>query len=127
MASNSGSILEKSLFRKHFGSLTQCLTQQEDLLPLVVQFYSERIISEQLRNHILEASGTNAQQKAAKFLSAVERYIADSPGSLGVVVQLFMDSSPACKNVADTMQLELSTAMDVMHHCPSLSRKQGQF
>ena len=127
MASNTGS-QERSVFRKHFGSLTQCLTQQEDLLPLVVQFYSEGIIGDRLRNHILEAGGMNTLQKAAKFLSAVEHYITDNPGSIGTVIQLFMDSSPACKYVAEAMQLDMSTASDIVtHYDPSVSRKQGKF
>lgn len=117
---------EKTVFRKHFGALTQCLTQQEDLIPLVMQFYSEGIIGEELRNHILDAGGMNAQQKAAKFLTAVERYVADKPVSIEVVIQLLMNSS-TCKYVADMMQFDMTTPVDsVSYHSPSLSERKGQ-
>ena len=117
---------EKDVFRKHFGALTQCLTQQEDLIPLVMQFYSEGIIGEELRNHILDAGGMNGQQKAAKFLTAVERYIADKPASIEVVVQLFMTSS-TCKYVADMMQLDTATPVESLEHeSPRLGERKGQ-
>ena len=126
MASSSSSH-GKRVFRKHFGSLTQCLTQQEDLLPLVVQFYSKGIIGDQLRNHISEASSISALQKTTKFLSAVEHYITDNPESIDTVIQLLMDSSPACKYVAEAMLLDMSTASDtVIHYGRSESKSQGK-